>query len=188
MFLCGNIIIETKQQHNNMEVIIMMAKDVLEKVVDYIENAKATHPEITNDMLLDNGKIYYMNGNDGTDFDWGANEMTCEFMVFHKDTEYGFIKVNVNKNGTITGYLYLEGGFGKPVVLEGEEIEEDEALLLASLLYLEADQKDIYDEPIDKINFDRELKWYELLETDEDEDEEDYWYEDEEEEEDEDWE
>jgi hypothetical protein len=188
MFLYGNIIIETKQQHNNMEVIIMMAKNVMDKVVAYINEVREKYPEITNDMLLEDGKIHYMNGNDGTDFDWGANEMTCEFMVFYKETEYGFIKVNVYKDDTISGYVYLEKGFGVPIKLEPEELDDKEALHLASLLYLQADKKDIYDETIDKIDFDRKLEWYELLENEEDEDEEDYWYEDEEEEEDEDWE
>ena len=37
------------------------------KLVDYIERAKKILPNITNDMLVENGTIYYRNGNDGTD-------------------------------------------------------------------------------------------------------------------------
>lgn len=63
-----------------------IACEVREKVVDYINKAKEKY-NISNDMLLENGSIYYMNGNDGTAFDWDCNDVTCEFICFYKTTD-----------------------------------------------------------------------------------------------------
>ena len=56
----------------------------IEKVKEYVNSARAEFPEITNELLDNDGKIYYMNGNDGTDFDWDWNDRLCEFVVFGK--------------------------------------------------------------------------------------------------------
>ena len=47
--------------------------------------ARKMYPSITDDMLCNNGAIYYMNGNDSTEFDWNMNDRLCEFFVFHKN-------------------------------------------------------------------------------------------------------
>ena len=39
------------------------------KLVNYIEKAKQLLPNVTNDILVENGTIYYRNGNDGTYWD-----------------------------------------------------------------------------------------------------------------------
>lgn len=147
-------------------------KRIMNDVLDYINRAREEYPEITNDILCDNGSVYYMNGNDGTDFDWHCNGRCCEFYLFYKETEYGFIKVFVNRNGTINGYLYLDNGYGKAIELEEENFGKDDALYLATLLKIEADDRNIYDESIDKINFDRNLEWYEMDVLEDEEDEE----------------
>lgn len=58
--------------------------------------------------LDSNGAIFYMNGNDGTDFDWKCNDRLCEFMVFHKN-EMGFIKCLVDRNSKMTMYVFPHG-------------------------------------------------------------------------------
>ena len=63
-------------------------------------------------------KVLYMNGNDSTEFDWDANDRTCEFMLFYKSTEMGFAKCYVTKEGNIEGYYWLDSGNG-----EGQKIE-----------------------------------------------------------------
>ena len=55
------------------------------------------------------GKIYYMNGNDGPDFDWEATDRLCEFMVLHEN-EYGYIKILVNADNNIDIYVFPNGG------------------------------------------------------------------------------
>ena len=39
-------------------------------------------PDLSFDDLEEGGKVYYMNGNNGTEFDWFVNEHLPSFMVF----------------------------------------------------------------------------------------------------------
>ena len=51
-----------------------------------IENAmKENLPEVSSDVLEENGKVYYMNGKNGTEFDWFVNNHLPTFMVFYND-------------------------------------------------------------------------------------------------------
>lgn len=60
------------------------AENVKQQVLNYIrENIRERFPEVTDSMLIDNGAIYYMNGNDGTGFDFSMNDRTCEFVNMH---------------------------------------------------------------------------------------------------------
>jgi hypothetical protein len=134
-----------------------------------------------------------MNGNDGTHFDWFANDRVCEFFMFFKSTEMGFIKVFLDNEGYVTGYLYEENyKYGdEPIMLPKKYIGKDDAIYLAALLLKEADGRGIYDKPIDQIDFDAEPGWYHIEEmkseqedeySDEyydeydDDDEDDEWY------------
>ena len=72
-------------------------------IESFIENLKVKY-NLKAEDLYDNGAIYYMNGNDGTDFDYQANGRTCEFYVFFKD-EVGAIKCFVDKDD-ICAYVY----------------------------------------------------------------------------------
>lgn len=72
-------------------------------IESFIENLKVKY-NLKAEDLYDNGAIYYMNGNDGTDFDYQANGRTCEFYVFFKD-EVGAIKCFVDKDN-ICAYVY----------------------------------------------------------------------------------
>lgn len=73
-------------------------KTLIDKVMKVIEDTRKKYPQITDDMLYGRGAIYYMNGNDGTFFDWTVNDRCCEFFVFYRSTELGFIKLFVNSN------------------------------------------------------------------------------------------
>lgn len=115
-----------------------------------------------------------MNGNDGTTFDWKCNGRCCEFFLFYKETEYGFIKVLVNKDDTMDGYVYLNKGYEEGIHLEKADLNNGEALYLASLLQLEADDNNIWNATIDKINFNRKLELYELLSDNENEEDEEW--------------
>ena len=129
---------------------------IINEVIKYINKARAAYPEITDDLLCDNGDVFYMNGNDGTEFDWNVNGRCCELFLFYKSTELGFIKVFVNRDNTMTGYAYLNEGNGDPIELSKEYFSnKDDALYLARLFFREADCKFLYDENINLINFDK---------------------------------
>ena len=79
--------------------------------------ARKIYPNITEDMLYNNGAIYYMNGNDSTHFDWNYNGRLCEFYVFHK-SEHAFIKAFVNNDGSIDVCIYEYGGMRQSIILK----------------------------------------------------------------------
>lgn len=131
-----------------------IACEVREKVVDYINKVKEKY-NISNDMLLENGSIYYMNGNDGTAFDWDCNDVTCEFICFYKATDLGLIagciKVYVTVWGQIKGYVFLNEGYDDAITLEIEDITENEkylelyAMNFANALIIKADDLGKFD-------------------------------------------
>ena len=138
---------------------ISTGRIIINKVIAYMNKAREMFPEVTDDMLYGNGAIYYMNGNDGTEFDWNVNDRCCEFYLFYKETEMGFIKVLVNKDDTISRYVYDDKGYGEAIKLEYTNLLNGESKYLVSLLKKEADNKGIWDNDIRKINFDSELDY-----------------------------
>jgi len=131
-------------------------KEQIERVINI---AREKYPSITNDMLYANGSIYYMNGNDGTDFDWNYNNRLCEFYVFHKN-EMGFIKVCVNRNNSINVYIYEDGGIESTYKFK-EELKELESEDFAIIMNRIADKENLWDQPIDKLdwNIDMTKMW-----------------------------
>ena len=114
-----------------------------------------------------------MNGNDGTDFDWNANEHTSEFYMFHEN-EIGFIKLYVNKGDTYTAYVYPNGEMSAVETVKGD-LDEGDSLYFAALLYQKADREYIYDGNIDEIDFTYEPSEFELIEMNGDYDEDEEW-------------
>lgn len=133
--------------------------------------AREMCPNITDDMLDTNGAIHYMNGNDGTSFDWNANDRLCEFYVYHKN-EMGFIKAFVNRDNTIDMYIYEDGGM-KPTYKFTEEMENLSAKSFANLMDTIADREYKYDRPIDELDWD--VDTMECYDINDYEDEEDDW-------------
>lgn len=132
--------------------------------------ARKMCPNITNDMLYNNGAIYYMNGNDGTEFDWNMNNRLCEFLVFHKN-EMGFIKAFVNADNSIEMFIYEDGGM-KPTYKFTEEMEGLKSSSFANLMNYIADDEDLWDRPIDELDWDIDtMECYDIS----DEDEEEYY-------------
>ena len=130
--------------------------------------ARSMYPNITDDMLDTNGAIYYMNGNDSTPFDWNCNNRLCEFYVFHKN-EMGFIKAFVKRNNTIDVFIYEDGGMS-PTYKFCEEMENLKASSFANLMNYIADEENMYDRPIDELNWDVDtMECYDIDRSDEDE-------------------
>ena len=109
--------------------------------------------DVDRTMLEESGKVYYMNGDDGTLFDWNMNNRLCEFMVFYDDSKMGALKINISSDGTI--YIYLFKDNAKSSFKEYKKsITKEESLELAVLMYNIADKNNIFDKSITDMNSD----------------------------------
>ncbi len=113
-------------------------------------------PEISFSELEEDGKVYYMNGKNGTEYDWFVNEHLPSFMVFYNDRQnLGAVKATVYTDGGIKLYLYDD--HGRNLAKEADaflDAGEDEMLRLAVCLRINADDKRIWDASPDKIDTD----------------------------------
>lgn len=155
-------------------------QQIIEKIKTVFADIRKIYPFITDEDLHSNGAIFYMNGNDGTDFDWNINNRCCEFYMYHSN-EIGFIKLFVNKGDTYTAYIYPNGEMRATETIRGD-LNEGDSLYLAALLYRKADREYIYDAIIDEIDFAYEPQKWEMHEMNgEYETNDDYWHEEDEE-------
>ncbi len=152
-----------------MNKIIAEIKELIYK------NLKEYLPKVKTSELEENGAIYYMNGNNGTEFDWYVNDKISDFMIFYNDkANLGALKLTLYKEGNILIYIY--GNKGNKLIKEIEtctKVDEKAILNLAIILKNEADDKNLFDANIDKIetaktiekkkieNFKKNQKYYE---------------------------
>ncbi|MBQ9983008.1 MAG: DUF2185 domain-containing protein [Lachnospiraceae bacterium] len=133
-----------------MNKILLKIKEIMTDCVEkYI-------PDVSFDELEEQGAIFYMNGKNGTEFDWYVNDKICDFMMFYDDKDnMGAVKTTLYNNGVLLIFVY--GEQGKSVVQEINtyiDVEEEDILRLAVLLRNEADDMRIWDANIEKINSD----------------------------------
>ena len=85
---------------------------ILDDIQSLIQKAiKENLPDISCDDLEEGGKVYYMNGKNGTEFDWFVNEHLPSFMVFYDDEEnLGAAKASVYTDGGMIIYLFDDHG------------------------------------------------------------------------------
>ncbi len=116
-------------------------------------------PEVKTSDLEEDGTVYYMNGKNGTEFDWYVNENLPSFMVFYNDKRnLGAVKLSIDTGGGVVLYIY--GDKGNTVIKEVKtsiEVTENELFSLAVILKSEADDKSVWDANIDKINTDIDI-------------------------------
>lgn len=130
---------------------------VILKIKEIINNSINQYlPNVKNKDLEDNGAIYYMNGNNGTEFDWYVNQKLSNFMVFYNDKDnLGAVKLIIHSDCNI--YLYIYDERGKHLFKEIKDtidVNSDELFKLAIALKNEADDKRIFDGDISKIDTD----------------------------------
>lgn len=118
-------------------VDITFVKDFIDEIIE-IE-------KINREDLYKNGAVYYMNGNDGTDFDLQCNGRACEFYVFWKN-ESGAIKVYIEKNG-LNAYCYYDknDAFNPSKIHTHQRIKGLNLVGICEHLYGTFDKKDIWD-------------------------------------------
>ena len=92
---------------------------ILTELKQIMDNCIETHlPGVSRSNLEDNGAVFYMNGNNGTEFDWYVNEKLSSFMIFYNDKEnLGAVKATIYDRGEVVVYTY--GSQGKELVNSG---------------------------------------------------------------------
>lgn len=135
-------------------------KELLATILAFVKKARSQQElcTINNDALCDNGEIFYYNSNDGTVFDWRENHKTCEFYIFHKSTERGFIKFYVYENGTIGGWGFPENGYGNSVDLATVTIGKAKAYAFFKLMNKIADNECNYNSKLSDLDFNVEIE------------------------------
>lgn len=135
-----------------MNRILVQLTAIIEKAIrEYLPNVKARH-------LEEGGTIYYMNGQNGTMFDWFVNDRLSNFMVFYRDrANLGAVKASLYRDGGLVLYLY--GDRGKTLVRTvkdtvlafSEDFTENDLLRLAVTLWQNADEKRVWDSAITRL-------------------------------------
>lgn len=136
-----------------MNRIINEVKKIIEK------NMKSYLPQVKAEDLEEQGTVYYMNGKNGTEFDWYINDKLSDFMVFYNDKEnLGAVKATLYTDGALILYLYDENGkhLAQKVDTRIDAAEAD-LLQLAVLFRTEADDKKIWDAALERISTDMEI-------------------------------
>ena len=115
---------------------------ILNQIKEIIHsNMELYLPHVKMSDLENDGEIYYMNGKDGTEFDWYVNDKIPPFMVFYNDEDnLGAVKLLLYNDGGIVVYLYGENG--KKLVKEVNthlDANEKELFELAVILRNKAD-------------------------------------------------
>lgn len=143
-----------------MNKILLEVKEIMENSI------KKYMPDISFNDLEDNGAVFYMNGKNGTEFDWYVNDKVSNFMMFYNDEDnLGAVKTTLCNNGALMTYVY--GEHGKTIVQEIEsylDVTEEDILWIATMLRNEADDKGIWDENIEKIDTDSDTDAYKIEE------------------------
>lgn len=130
---------------------------ILNKIKGIVEsNIELYLPDVKNTELENGGAVYYMNGKDGTEFDWYVNDKIPPFMVFYNDKDnLGAIKLLLYNDGRIEVYIY--GEKGKKLIKKVDthlDVNETDIFELAVILRNEADDKRIWGGDIERINTD----------------------------------
>lgn len=136
----------------------------IKKIVD--KNMALYLPHVKSSELEDGGAVFYMNGQNGTEFDWYVNDRFPYFMVFYNDKDnLGAVKLALYNTGEVQVYLYGEQGKKLVKTEKGHlDIDKTDMLKLAAVLTYEADDKKIWDRNIDNIHVDTEITDDELRE------------------------
>lgn len=133
---------------------------VISEIKDIInESIRKYLPDVQSRDLEESGSVYYMNGKNGTEFDWYVNEHISDFMVFYNDkANLGALKLTLYTDGKILIYTYSDHGKAVPQKAEASvNATERELLNLAVLLKNEADDKKLFDKSIDIIDSDKNV-------------------------------
>lgn len=126
----------------------------IKKIID--SSIELYLPHVKSKDLENDGEIYYMNGKDGTEFDWYVNDKLPPFMVFYNDeANLGAAKLLLYNDGGAEIYIYDEQG--KKLIKKINthlDVNKNDIFELAVILRNEADDNRIWGAGIESINTD----------------------------------
>ncbi len=111
-------------------------------------------PSVKMSDLEKDGAVFYMNGKNGTEFDWYVNDHLPCFFIFYNDKEnLGAVKATLYTDCGLSIYVYGDRGHAEPVEMNYTvDADEKELLNLAVLLAKNADAKKVWDDDIRKLD------------------------------------
>lgn len=133
----------------------MKAKKFIEKLISLYERYKEAYPPADKTE----GYLFYMNGNDGTDFDYGVNNRLCEFGDFYTEGPgkgFYYIKMMVSADGSVRIYVYRgdkEQIMWHPEKFEEQVYSEKEVRYMMKYLCRNADNKLLWDREVSAIDW-----------------------------------
>ena len=128
---------------------------IFAQVQEYMHKAlDEKHPSLKKSDLEKDGAVFYMNGKNGTEFDWYVNDHLPCFFIFYNDKEnLGAVKATLYTDGGLSVYVYGDMGHADPVEINYMiESDEKEILYLAVLLAKNADGNKVWDDDISKLD------------------------------------
>lgn len=117
----------------------------LKKVSDYIRKMRRKATGVSNDMLANDGAIFYMNGSAGTDFDWHVNGHLCSFIIKYKSGKT-FMNIQITNDNHIHGTINIVDEKPYTINLPTRTFEDAEGF--KDWLMSNCDQKNLYDQQI----------------------------------------
>lgn len=130
-------------------------EEIKKKVNDTI---KEYLPELDKKSLEDDGAVFYMNGRNGTAFDWFVNERLSNFMVFYNDeNNMGAIKLSLYNDGGVRIFVYGENGDEVIVQIDDVVNANKEEIFELAVLLRDIEEIDKWDTNIDGIDTDIEV-------------------------------
>ena len=95
-----------------MKQYLDLLNRILTELKQIMDNCLETDlPGVSRSNLEDNGAVFYMNGNNGTEFDWYVNEKLSSFMIFYNDKKnLGAVKATIYDRGEVVVYTYGSQG------------------------------------------------------------------------------
>jgi len=134
----------------------------IQEIID--ENLQLHLAHVKRSELENDGAIFYMNAQNGTEFDWFVNGHFPSFMVFYNDqANLGAVKLLLDHSGEAQLFLYDDKGKKLVKTVTAQlAASETELQKLAAVLTREADGKKFWDGDITKIDADLELSDAEL--------------------------
>lgn len=126
-----------------------MSKEILSRVKDTIDNLIDTKYQ---DATVDTRRLFYANGNDGTDFDWECNGHTCELGYGCQDSECWTFKSYIDTEGTLEICCFPHGEMQPVEVVKNKNfVSPYQAECFMSFMVWNFDMKDKYDVFVDEV-------------------------------------
>jgi hypothetical protein len=110
--------------------------------------------KVSRSQLYNSGEIIYMNGRNGTWFDWDVNEQTSPFIVCYNDKKrMGYIRIAIHKDGSASGYKWGNLGKGEAESVYLGNLNSEDTKHLINLLFQQEWDENMVDQPIDSIDW-----------------------------------